>query len=188
MSQACTWYVYALKDPRDGAVRYVGTTRNPKERLRGHLDEQSDSRKAAWIADLRTCGLTAEMCILESGDGARNEQARCERHWIEHYRTTQPGEPSEGLFNRSRGGETGFPPYNASSLATVAVQDGTGEPQYSVVHLAALWGLGPGAIRKLVQDEPTVVKIQVGRKQSSVRYRIPESVVQRIYARLRNAA
>ena len=81
-----TWHVYALKDPRDDSVRYVGTTRNAKERFRGHLGERSTGRKAAWIAELRTLELAPEVCILESGDGGRNEQALCERRLIEHYR------------------------------------------------------------------------------------------------------
>ena len=74
MNPANTWHVYALKDPRDGTVRYVGTTHDLKHRLQGHQAERSDSRKSAWIAGLRTLNLSPEMCILESGDGGRNEQ------------------------------------------------------------------------------------------------------------------
>jgi hypothetical protein len=82
----CAWHVYALKDPRDGAVRYVGITFHPEQRLRGHLSERSDTRKCAWIAELRQLGLVPGMRILESGDGGWCEQSECEQRWIAHYR------------------------------------------------------------------------------------------------------
>jgi hypothetical protein len=97
----CQWHVYALKDPRDGAVRYVGITFNPDQRLNGHLAEQSDSRKSAWIATLRKRGLAPEMAIVESGDGGWSAQAGCEQRWIAHFR------PTGKLFNLTSGGETG---------------------------------------------------------------------------------
>lgn len=31
------WAIYALVDPRDGQIRYVGWTRNVEKRLAGHI-------------------------------------------------------------------------------------------------------------------------------------------------------
>jgi len=87
------WHVYALKDPRDGAVRYVGATYNPKQRLQGHLSDRTGPPKCAWIADLQDRGLAPEMCVLESGNTDPREQAACEQRWIDRFR------PSGGLLN-----------------------------------------------------------------------------------------
>jgi hypothetical protein len=97
----CAWSVYALKDPRDGVVRYVGITYRPKQRLYAHLTERSDTPKAAWITALRNLGLVPEMHILETGYGGWAEQAECEQRWVAHYR------PTGELFNMSSGGENG---------------------------------------------------------------------------------
>ena len=44
-------YIYALCDPRDGAVRYVGKSVDPEARLRGHIQE---SRKTDYYRHRRT--------------------------------------------------------------------------------------------------------------------------------------
>ena len=152
----CTWHVYALKDPLDGAVRYVGITYNPKQRLQGHQAERSDTRKSAWIAELRTRGLAPELHILESGDGGWSEQAECEQRWIAHYR------PSGKLFNMTSGGECarGFvpnltvtvtPEYSERRRAAIRKRKAA-EPPYGVLpgedavvaRIRALWNEGCG--------------------------------------------
>jgi hypothetical protein len=60
------------------------------------------------------------------------------------------------------------------------------EKHYRVGELAALWGLGRETVRKLVKDEPDVLKIQFGRKRSHTTYSIPQSAVERIHTRLLN--
>lgn len=57
--------IYALVDPWDGAVRYVGQTLDPAGRLRGHV-RASRGAKAAWVADLAgRLGGAPEMVELE---------------------------------------------------------------------------------------------------------------------------
>ena len=48
--------------------------------------------------------------------------------------------------------------------------------------------MGRETVRKLVKDEPGVLKIRMGRKQSNTTYSVPESVARRIHTKLLNAA
>jgi hypothetical protein len=55
---AATGTVYALVDPRDDRVRYIGaTTKTLKVRLYGHLKGPTAKRVKAWIDDLAASGL-----------------------------------------------------------------------------------------------------------------------------------
>jgi hypothetical protein len=62
------------------------------------------------------------------------------------------------------------------------------ERHYPVGELAQMWGLGRETVRKLVKDEPGVIKIRMGRKKAHTIYSVPESVARRIHTRLLNAA
>jgi len=44
--------------------------------------------------------------------------------------------------------------------------------------------MGRETVRKLVMNEPGVVKIRMGKKQSNTTYSVPESVARRIHTRL----
>ena len=48
--------------------------------------------------------------------------------------------------------------------------------------------MGRETVRKLVKDEPDVVKIRLGKKKANTTYSVPESVARRIHTRLLNAA
>jgi hypothetical protein len=58
----------------------------------------------------------------------------------------------------------------------------------SITDLKTQWAMGRETVRKLVKDEPGVVKIRLGKKQSNTTYSVPESVARRIHTRLLNAA
>jgi hypothetical protein len=62
------------------------------------------------------------------------------------------------------------------------------EKHYRVGELAELWGLGRETVRKLVKDDPGVIKIRQGRKKTHTTYSIPESAARRIHTRLLNVA
>lgn len=69
------------------------------------------------------------------------------------------------------------------------IRDGSfAEKHYRVAELASLWGLGRNTVRRIVIDEPDVVKIRMGKKQAYTTYSIPESVARRIHIRLTSAA
>lgn len=54
--------------------------------------------------------------------------------------------------------------------------------------LPKLWGLGRETVRRLVKDDPGVIKIRMGRKTAHTVYSVPESAAQRIHTRLLNVA
>jgi hypothetical protein len=68
------------------------------------------------------------------------------------------------------------------------MSDTTFEKHYSISELRAQWAMGRETVRKLVKDEPGVIKIRLGRKQANSTYSVPESVARRIHTRLLNAA
>lgn len=66
-------------------------------------------------------------------------------------------------------------------------ENSTLEKHYRIGELATLWGLGRETIRRLVKDDPGVVKIRMGRKKAHTLYSIPESAARRIHTRLLNS-
>lgn len=72
-------------------------------------------------------------------------------------------------------------------MAVVLVENTTFEKHYRISDLARLWGLGRETVRKLVKDDPGVVKIRMGRKKAHTVYSVPESAAHRIHTRLLNA-
>lgn len=68
------------------------------------------------------------------------------------------------------------------------MQDTTFEKHYTITELKTQWAMGRETVRKLVKDEPGVIKIRLGRKQSNTTYSVPESVARRVHTRLLNAA
>jgi hypothetical protein len=73
-------------------------------------------------------------------------------------------------------------------VANLLVENTTFEKHYRISDLARLWGLGRETVRKLVKDDPGVIKIRMGRKKAHTIYSIPESAARRIHTRLLNAA
>lgn len=62
------------------------------------------------------------------------------------------------------------------------------EKHYRIGELARLWSLGRETVRKLVKDDPGVIKIRMGRKKAHTVYSVPESAARRIHTRLLNVA
>ena len=50
-----------------------------------------------------------------------------------------------------------------------------------------MWGLGRETVRKLVKDDPGVIKIRMGRKKAHTVYSVPASAACRIHTRLLNS-
>lgn len=59
-------YIYALIDPRNNYVRYIGKANNPKERYKNHNNASRDknTHKRNWINDLRKNSLRPELIIF----------------------------------------------------------------------------------------------------------------------------
>lgn len=92
--------IYALVDPRDKQVRYVGMTTQPlRERYGAHLrDCRADTYRSHWINALRALALKPIMVELETVP--INDRADAERRWIAFYRGT-----GVRLVNATDGGE-----------------------------------------------------------------------------------
>lgn len=73
-------------------------------------------------------------------------------------------------------------------MAALPVENTTFEKHYRISDLARLWSLGRETVRKLVKDDPCVIKIRMGRKKAHTIYSVPESAAHRIHTRLLNAA
>ena len=61
-------YIYALIDPRDDSIRYIGKTINPKYRRSGHITEckrSDDNYRLNWIRSLLSKGLKPKFKILK---------------------------------------------------------------------------------------------------------------------------
>lgn len=79
------YVIYALIDPTDHRVCYVGQTRNPSIRLAQHLSERSHrGGKGAWLRSLEEKGHRPIMQILET---AKNKEAALAREqvWIRRF-------------------------------------------------------------------------------------------------------
>jgi hypothetical protein len=78
------WHVYILRDPRDNAVRYVGSTTRPEQRLANHMREDVNAAKAAWVAELVAVGLQPALEIVETHAAPPTLTVRRERerHWV----------------------------------------------------------------------------------------------------------
>ncbi len=62
----------------------------------------------------------------------------------------------------------------------------TFEKHYRIGDLARQWSLGRETVRRLVKDDPGVIKVRMGRKKARTVYSLPESVAHRIHTRLLN--
>ncbi len=79
--------IYALVDPRDYTVHYVGQTTDVYQRFTQHINgEGSSFVKNAWIFELRALN---RMVIMETLEQVGNYQFSLEReaYWIKHFET-----------------------------------------------------------------------------------------------------
>lgn len=74
-------YIYALSDPRNYVVRYIGQTRyHPAARLGHHLTKPSNPQMAAWINELLACDACPQVHIIERA--SLSELSQREYYWI----------------------------------------------------------------------------------------------------------
>lgn len=66
----------------------------------------------------------------------------------------------------------------------MSTQTATFERHYRIAELCELWGIGRETLRKILVDEPGVVRIRMGRRKYLTTYSIPASVAERIHTRL----
>lgn len=81
-----TTFIYALIDPRNEAIRYIGKSDSPKIRFDHHLiDKKNVTHKTNWIQSLLKIGLKPDFDILDKVNS--NEWQFWERHYISLYKS-----------------------------------------------------------------------------------------------------
>ena len=100
-------FIYGLREPDTGLIRYIGKTTNPHRRWLNHLCEKSHCHRTYWIRSMLRRGLKPEMVIIETVDGAWPWQ-ESERHWIAFARRND-----WPLVNMTSGGD-GVPDWAAA--------------------------------------------------------------------------
>jgi hypothetical protein len=97
-----TYYIYALIDPTDDRVRYIGKTNNLKNRLKKHIGECKKqgfwTPKNQWIKSLLDNNLTP--IISPIFETTKEEVNQCEIEYIKRYR-----ELESDLTNATDGGD-----------------------------------------------------------------------------------
>lgn len=97
--------VYALSDPRTGAVRYIGWAFDVHRRYAAHIRDGGEGKrghqthKANWIRELRRLGLRPILTIVQDTIPA-DQYADAEIRWIAHYRAA-----GADLTNSTEGGD-----------------------------------------------------------------------------------
>lgn len=108
-------FIYALIDPDNGDIRYIGKSIRPVQRLQNHMNEISNCHRSHWLQSLKRNGQKPDMVILEEirGDWPWQES---ERYWIARGR--REGWP---LTNNTDGGDgvPGLPAETRKRMAAV---------------------------------------------------------------------
>jgi predicted GIY-YIG superfamily endonuclease/DNA-binding Xre family transcriptional regulator len=91
-----TWQVYALSDPRDGAMRYVGKSSNPARRLAAHCSPTAAAPVRAWVLEMASVPRLEILATVTT----ETEALMLEQGWIAKLRAS-----GAKLLNGSLGGE-----------------------------------------------------------------------------------
>lgn len=88
------YVIYALRDPRDESIRYVGqTAATLNQRVEEHCTKDITKRtaKSAWLRELQAQHLRPIGVLLDEFDGLRERAYREESRWISLlHRAGQP--------------------------------------------------------------------------------------------------
>lgn len=141
--------IYALIDPRDNAIRYIGITVNPDERLKQHIWGDMNIRKREWISELNQSDLAPIMQTIETAETEGTALER-EAYWIQYYL-------SQGV----RLVNILMTPYTNSQISDRTVRGKTTlealimESGLKRVSLAAQSGVTTASIIRICQGAPT---------------------------------
>ena len=97
-------YIYILRDPIDKKVRYVGATKNPKQRFKQHLKDAEKQKKTGktkkqlWILGLKKQKITPKIEIIGKNEDIEKariiEEQEVMRHIDTIYNIHMPGKGS----------------------------------------------------------------------------------------------
>jgi hypothetical protein len=88
-SKIMTYYIYALIDPRDSQIRYIGQShQEPKTRLHGHASGNSGQKLKAWFAELKLAGFKPVIVPMQTVPTLA-EALGAEIYWIRFFQAEQ---------------------------------------------------------------------------------------------------
>lgn len=102
-----TWQVYALCAYPHGPVRYVGVSKDAKERLKQH---RKDARRGStspvhrWIRKMLEAGQAPVVEVIDEGSGIE-AAGHAERKWVAYWRQAAIQHDGPWLLNLNDGGE-----------------------------------------------------------------------------------
>jgi len=83
------YFIYTLSDPIDEEIKYIGKTKNLKDRLQRHMNphnlKQTWQPKTKWLKYLKNNNLKPIMELLDIGD--ENNIDDLEIYWISQFKT-----------------------------------------------------------------------------------------------------
>lgn len=134
-------FIYALTDPITSAIRYIGKSNNPVQRLREHISScvKEKNHRACWIRSLKSKGLIPVINIIDEVSVA--EWPSWEVAYIEFFR-----EQGCDLVNGTLGGECG--PGLSGAQHPFFGLTGSKHPRFGQ----------PGANRGIKQSPETIAK------------------------------
>lgn len=98
-------YIYGLYDPRTGALRYIGKSDRPRERLTNQMNEKADTYRCHWLQELRALGLRPIQVIIDAvpagGDWQTVERAYILAARSAGHRLTNGTDGGDGVVNLS---------------------------------------------------------------------------------------
>lgn len=128
--------VYALTDPRTGAVRYVGISVDVQNRLRHHVyrctHPHGNSALQKWLSELGALNLTPKAIILDEHVAERYWEP-AEKHWI-----AELAEAGCALTNATPGGWGKGRKRTAEERATLRAAFAKRSPEYFEKNTAIL--------------------------------------------------
>lgn len=156
-------HIYVLRDPRDGAVRYVGQTVSPKNRLSSHIAEArkgSSYRCHRWIMELQRGLLKPLMEVIDHVP--LREADAAEMRWIKVYRDS-----GSDLTNHTAGGR-GFrghkPSREAVEKRAAAIR---GKPRSAEARAAVKAALNRPETKEKLSKARMGNKSRTGQRQSA---------------------
>jgi len=97
-----TTFIYVLKDPTTGEIRYVGKTDNPVKRARTHLVDRNNNHRTCWIKSLLYLGLKPILEVID--EVPMTEWQAWEIAYVQFY-----SEEGCNLTNGTFGGDGWYP-------------------------------------------------------------------------------
>lgn len=117
--------IYALIDPRDKLVHYIGSAQDAFSRLSGHIRSIGDTRKDLWVTELKALRLEPEMIILAT--------VADEDRFTEEYKWIYFGKVSGWPLTNTSAMVTGRYVELADSISTCVISPG-GDDRSAIYH------------------------------------------------------